>query len=68
MHTDIRMMVEGLRPVADFREHVERTITVLNTRLEDIFVCDADDAAEKGELGDLLAFWSRLLEATFEAE
>lgn len=50
METDIRMMIEGLRPVADFREHVERTIEALPARTE----------------AELIEFWQRVLEGMGE--
>lgn len=62
METDIRMMLTGLRPVAEFRSNVERTIEVLNERAEDIFAADEEDEQERETLGDLIAFWERVLE------
>jgi hypothetical protein len=59
MKTDIRLMVEGLRPVADFESNVERTIEALNRA--------ADNAADDGNVGgradleDLATYWDRLL-------
>jgi hypothetical protein len=57
MKTDIRLMIEGLRPVADFQEHVERTIVVLGEVAK-----QATHPAELAELEDLSAFWTHVLE------
>lgn len=60
--TDIRALVPGLRPMADFRHAVERTITHLNTRaLKGLVVRDEEDDIEREELEALAAFWSELL-------
>jgi hypothetical protein len=60
METDIRKLVASLRPTADFESAVERTIDALNTRAEDIVVCDDDDKAEVEELRSLIDFWSEV--------
>jgi hypothetical protein len=61
MQTDIRKMVEGLRPTADFRSKVEATISALNVRIEDIIVADEEDRQEVEELTELSDFWSTVL-------
>jgi len=66
METDIRKMIEGLRPVAEFRSNVERTISVLNTRIEDVFVMDEEDEREVEELRELSDFWGSVLEGMGE--
>ena len=66
METDIRKMIEGLRPVAEFRSNVERTISVLNTRIEDVFVMDEEDEREVEELRELTDFWGSVLEGMGE--
>jgi len=66
METDIRKMIEGLRPVAEFRSNVERTISVLNTRIEDVFVMDEEDEREVEELRELADFWGSVLEGMGE--
>jgi hypothetical protein len=62
MNTDIRTLVDGLRPMADFRHAVERTIGVLNTRSADIIVNDEADREEAAELEALIDFWTAVLD------
>lgn len=59
MKTDIRMMVEGLRPVADFESAVERTIEALNRAADD--AADNDNVGGRADLEDLVTYWDRLL-------
>jgi hypothetical protein len=66
MNTDIRMMVGGLRPVADFRSNVERTIELLNTRLGDMIPVDAEDQQEMDEMAELIHYWESILEGMGE--
>lgn len=66
METDIRMMIEGLRPVSEFRSAVVRTIEALTRRIEDIVIVDEEDRAERTELEDLTHFWGRVLEGMGE--
>lgn len=44
---DIRELVDGLRPMADFKTNVERTIEALKT-----------DRTDREETEDLIDFWS----------
>ena len=66
MNTDIRLLVPGLRPMADFQSHVNRTIDALNLRIEDMIAVDEEDERELEELRDLSDFWSDILTAINE--
>jgi hypothetical protein len=55
------MMIEGLRPMAEFRSKVEATISALNVRIEDIIVADEEDRQEVEHLTELSDFWSTVL-------
>jgi hypothetical protein len=60
--TDIRLMIEGLRPVADFKSAVERTIIELQNYVEGLSdPMDPDEDLEHEELLVLVEFWQRLL-------
>jgi hypothetical protein len=59
MKTDIRQMVEGLRPVAEFESNVERTIEALNRAADD--AADDDNVGGRADLEDLVTYWDRLL-------
>ena len=62
MQTDIRMMIEGLRPVEEFRSKVEATIGVLNTQIEDMIPVDNEDQQELDAMKELVEFWATLLD------
>jgi hypothetical protein len=59
MKTDIRQMVEGLRPVAEFESNVERTIEALNQAADN--AADDDNVGGRADLEDLATYWDRLL-------
>jgi hypothetical protein len=64
METDIRMMLEGLRPVSEFYASVERTIEVLDKAIVDNMPFGAMNEAHVAEFDDLVElreFWRGIL-------